>query len=125
VLVNLPANITSLSNIVTIINSYYIDGIEASLNGNYNIQIQNNYGTPFLLYDGLNTPLANLGILPVGTIYANVSNVMTAGWWTSELTQFDANTTVFTDMGSFIDISDEFLQDDDGSIYIKFPTDSF
>ena len=151
VTVNLPANITNISNIVTIINSLNIDGIEAAIGANSALLIQNTYGCPFIIYDGSGTPLANLGLLPSGNAYANISTAIVAGWWSLELTAFDQNnieepittessvdlisenciiivtegSTSFTDTGLFIDTTDVFLNDDDGAIYIKFRNRSF
>jgi len=151
IVVNLPSNIADISNVAAIINSYDIQGIQAGIGADNELYIQNITGSPFILYDGNNTPLANLGLLPTGNAFANVNVVIVAGWWSSELTQFDQGvpdddlttessfdlttenciviitegTTNFTDIGTFFDTSDVFLNDDDGAIYIKFPNSSF
>ncbi len=149
--VNLPSNISSISNVAEIINSYYIPGIQAGIGADSALYIQNITGSPFILYDGVGTPLANLGILPSGNTFANVNVAVVAGWWNSELTEFEQGipdndlttefgfdlttenciviitegSTNFTDIGTFFDTSDIFLNDDDGAIYIKFSNTSF
>jgi len=151
VTVNLPYNMTSISNVVTIINDLNINGIQSVIGPDSEIQIQNIYGCPFILFDGSNTPLQNLGLLPSGNVYANINVAVVAGWWTSEITEFDQvsvetdletessldlttencmviitqGSTYFSDISSFFDTSDVFLNDDDGAIYIKFKDSSF
>jgi SOS-response transcriptional repressor LexA len=80
--------------IVSNINAMAIDGISANINAIGNIQLINNYGTPFLLYDGVNSPLHSFGLL------SNAS-IIEAGW--------------------NVNGSNVFLQEDEGSMYIEFP----
>lgn len=65
---------TSLANVVSAVNSAGVEGIEASINSNYQLYIENINGATFYLYDGVNTPLHSLGILEAGVSSAKISN---------------------------------------------------
>jgi len=147
--ISFPVGITTVGNVAALINGYEITGLLAGWDSNYNLTIESTYGTPFFLYDGINTPLANLGIS--AGLYGNI---VASNWIVSELTQFDVlNTnvsvpidtetgvdittelgdviiteeiiggpsTTFTDVPEFFEISDVFLTDDEGSVYLLFP----
>ena len=153
--ITLPSNITDINTVSDTINSLYINGIHAGIDGNCALYITNTYGCPFILYDGVGTPLANLGILPSSNISANINIVIVAGWWNTEFLSFDqlavANAittetdiilttenciviitegaidaaTTFIDIPNFMDTADIFLNDDDGAVYLKFANSYF
>ena len=56
------------ANIITAINSASIPGISAGFTGNGLVYIENVTGATFYLYDGLHTPLANVGMYPATTV---------------------------------------------------------
>ena len=148
-LVTIPSVSNSSQGVVSCIKAAAINGIGANVGANFSIQLYNSYGCPFIVYDGLNSPLQQAGILPWGETSATFANVQPANWWVSNLTEFDlaaggpldittetgfdicseeeailiTEGTVesgFGDIPAFFEISDEFLQPDEGSVYIKF-----
>ena len=147
------ANTSNISLAISIINADNIVGISAGYSANNDIEITNTFGAPFVLYDGPGTPLQNIGILPIGTFTANVSNITLPNWIPDEITTFDQenignaiitessidivteygdpiyteglSSTSFCDIPTFFEISDTFLSEDEGSVYIKFPNSTF
>lgn len=121
--VNLPANTPSLGDVATIINDLFIPGIKGSLVANANIQIANMFGAPFLLYDGTNTPLEKMGILPIGTGFANIANIIASTWYSGEYSLFEEGQILITteSLSDLITESELFIITEDSEANINVP----
>ncbi len=156
--ITFSSNMSSITNVIEYINKLDISGLSAKINSNDTISLENTYGAPFWLYDGLNTPLYSLGLVSAGNSSGYFSNLTPANWNTIELTEFDilpssesqdittetnldletelgdiiyselvigGPSTQFADVANFFDVSDMFLEDDEGSIYLLFGKKTF
>ena len=81
--INLPGEMPSIFALVDAINSYKLDGFAAVTTANNNITLENTYGCPFILYDGNNAPLSNIGIS--SGLY---SNAIASTWYEQVVTSF-------------------------------------